>query len=122
VAHIYNRLYQGTGDAKLREAARYWFVRTLDMRDQVSGVAGYLLRGINDQGETGWVRDGSFLTGVSGIGLALLAAITEQEPEWDRLLLLSEPRSRRFREPRLPDRPGIGELRPGEKRATQSQG
>ncbi|MBI3726400.1 hypothetical protein HY251_20940, partial [bacterium] len=35
------------------------------------------------------VDDPGFLTGASGIGLALLAASTDLEPAWDRLLLLS---------------------------------
>jgi hypothetical protein len=35
------------------------------------------------------MSDGGFLMGAAGIGLALLAAATSVEPEWDRLLLLS---------------------------------
>lgn len=36
-----------------------------------------------------WLVDPTFLTGVAGIGLALLGATTDIEPVWDRLLLLS---------------------------------
>jgi hypothetical protein len=42
-----------------------------------------------DSGELrGW-PDPGFLTGAAGVGLALLAAISDVEPEWDRVLLLS---------------------------------
>jgi lantibiotic biosynthesis protein len=34
-----------------------------------------------------WTGDPGFLTGAAGIGLALLAAVSPVEPEWDRLLL-----------------------------------
>jgi hypothetical protein len=37
--------------------------------------------------ELDWRNDPGFLTGSSGVGLALLAAATSVEPLWDRLLL-----------------------------------
>jgi lantibiotic biosynthesis protein len=37
--------------------------------------------------ELAWRADPGFLTGSSGVGLALLAAATPVEPEWDRILL-----------------------------------
>src|SRR5712692_6145954 len=38
-----------------------------------------------------WEDDPGILTGAAGIALALLAATTSIEPEWDRMLLLSTP-------------------------------
>jgi hypothetical protein len=38
-----------------------------------------------------WTDDRSFLTGVGGIALALLAAVAPVEPAWDRLLAISVP-------------------------------
>jgi hypothetical protein len=42
-------------------------------------------------GTSRWSDETGFLTGAAGIGLALLAALTPVEPEWDRVLLLSFP-------------------------------
>ena len=91
IAHIFNRLYQATGDAGLAEAARFWFERTLDMRKPGEGIAGYRSFGRSERGESGFQTSPGFLTGTGGIGLALLAATSEIEPVWDRVLLVSVP-------------------------------
>jgi hypothetical protein len=38
-----------------------------------------------------WIADPGLLTGASGIALALLAATTDMEPAWDRMLLVAAP-------------------------------
>jgi hypothetical protein len=38
-----------------------------------------------------WKTEPGFLSGVAGVGLALLAAVTDFEPLWDRVLLVSIP-------------------------------
>jgi hypothetical protein len=89
-AHIFSRLYQLTGDARCQEAARVYIRRALDMRRPGEGVAGFVQYTRPD-------RDGSpvlepsaaFLDGAIGVALALLAAMTPVEPDWDRLMLLS---------------------------------
>jgi hypothetical protein len=43
----------------------------------------------DDAGNIEWHPDPGFLTGAAGIALALLAATTAVEPEWDRILLAS---------------------------------
>ena len=58
------------------------------MRRPGSGVGGFQSAAFTESGVI-WRDDSSFLTGAAGIGLALLAAITPVEPEWDRVLLLS---------------------------------
>jgi lantibiotic modifying enzyme len=91
IAHIFNRLFQATGDATFEEAARYWLERTLGMRHANAGIAGYRALGSPDQGQPAtWVDALGFLEGATGIGLALLAATSDVEPTWDRLLLISE--------------------------------
>jgi hypothetical protein len=67
LGHIYNRLYQLTGDDLLGDAARAWFARVL-----------------NEELPT---HDG-LLTGSAGIGLALIAATADVAPDWDAVLLL----------------------------------
>ncbi len=89
--HLFNRMYQATGDPALGDAARFWFDRTLALRRPGEGVAGFLSWEIDAQGNSGGLAAPGFLTGAAGIGLALLAAATPVEPAWDRVLLTSIP-------------------------------
>ncbi len=91
LGHIFNRMYQSTGDPGLWEAARFWLTRTLDMRQPGQGIGGYAACHPQADGTVGWKDDPSLLTGAAGIGLALLAAVSPIEPAWDCLMLLSLP-------------------------------
>jgi lantibiotic modifying enzyme len=91
VAHLFNRLYQATGDEQLGDAARLWFEHTLALRRDQQGMAGFAAWMAAPDGEQSWVADPYLLTGAAGIGLALLAATSEVEPTWDRVLLVSIP-------------------------------
>jgi hypothetical protein len=91
IGHLFNRMYQATGDPTLAEAARFWFGRTLDMRRPGRGVGGYQAFHPDSPGDDTWVDDRGFLSGSAGIALALLAAVTPDEPAWDRVLLISTP-------------------------------
>jgi lantibiotic biosynthesis protein len=73
VAHVFNRMWQATGDPRFAAAARAWLDATLD---RLAAGAGH-----DDTAP--------LLTGLDGVGLVLLAAISDVEPAWDRLLLLS---------------------------------
>jgi hypothetical protein len=68
LAHIYNRLAQASGDSALAAAARDWYER---------GLAMALPEGTD------------LLEGQLGVALALLAAITGDEPAWDRALAIT---------------------------------
>jgi hypothetical protein len=89
VGHLFNRLFQATGEEHFAEAARSWFERALAMREPGHGIAGYLSWAPGGDGAMTWLADGGLLTGAAGIGLALLAAATPIEPAWDRMLLVS---------------------------------
>jgi lantibiotic biosynthesis protein len=89
LSHLFHRLFQWTGDPALLAAARRWLERTLARRRPGKGVGGFSRRGRARDGRQQWTADPGFLGGAAGIGLALLAAATPVEPEWDRLLLLS---------------------------------
>jgi len=89
LAHVLNRLYQATGHEELGEAARSWFDTALGMRAEGAGIAGFTAMLPNASGGVTEQTDPSFLTGASGVALALLAAATDLEPEWDRVLLVS---------------------------------
>lgn len=86
VAHVFNRLAQATGDDLLAAAAHRWCRRTLELRRPGEGVAGFLSW---EPSRGGWLPDSGLLTGAAGVALALLAAATPVEPEWDRALALS---------------------------------
>ncbi len=88
-AHIFHRLWRRTGDARFRDAARSWVGATLASWRPGEGVGGFRMWGDLGENRQGWVDDASFLSGSAGVGLALRAAATDREPEWDRLLLLS---------------------------------
>ncbi len=73
IAHLCNRLFQATGEEPFADAARTGFGRVLETRRRDEGIGGFK-------------ADPGFLNGAAGLGLALLAAISSQEPAWDRLL------------------------------------
>lgn len=91
LGHLFNRMFQATGDPCLAEAARFWFEQTLQMRRPDRGVGGYKARQVEDDGRVTWVADPGLLTGAAGIALALVAATTAVAPAWDRMLLVSVP-------------------------------
>jgi lantibiotic modifying enzyme len=88
VGHLFNRLHQATGDPVLGEAARHWIQQALALRRDV-GIGGYQMWVPNDEQELAWQDEPGFLTGATGVGLALLAAATAVEPDWDRVLQVS---------------------------------
>ncbi len=94
LAHLFNRMHQATGDPELGDAAAAWYRRTLDHRRPGEGVGGYLsFQPMSKPGEEAWVSDPGVLVGAAGVGLALLAAVSEVEPSWDRMLLSDIPPS-----------------------------
>jgi lantibiotic biosynthesis protein len=85
-AHIFNRLYQETDEALFAETAVYWYEQALSIRVDGEGIGGFLA---HEPGNGGSKTVRGFLMGAAGLGLALLAAVTDVEPGWDRLLLAS---------------------------------
>lgn len=87
LGHIYNRIFQLTGDETVGEAACRWLNIAIDMRQPKRGIAGYSTFDMDMYGQVNWIDDSGFLTGVAGIGLVLLAACAPLEPRWDHILL-----------------------------------
>jgi hypothetical protein len=86
LGHILNRIANVTGDAELAAAATRWFDEVLAFRAD-DGIAGFgEAPPLDDNLE--WESSVGLLTGAAGTGLALLAASTDIDPDWDRLLLL----------------------------------
>ncbi len=86
-AHLFNRLYQATGEDLFLTTARRCFEEALSYRRPGDGIGGF--RAWN--GRDGWRTDPGLLEGAAGVGLALLAAVGTSEPDWDHLLLVSVP-------------------------------
>ncbi len=89
VGHLFNRLFQATGRKEFRDAAVRWYGEALDMRQEGETIAGFGALGEDEQGQLAWRPYPGVITGAAGVGLALLAAVSENEPEWDRFMLLS---------------------------------
>jgi lantibiotic biosynthesis protein len=89
LAHLFNRAYQASGDARLREAAVYWLHRALDMRDPKAPLGGYRSWFAADGVNKTWVEDPSLLTGAMGVALVLMAAADPRPPGWDHLILVA---------------------------------
>jgi len=92
LGHLFNRMYQTSGDPVLGEAARYWLEYTLTLRRPGRGIAGYLAWSEDDDNPSDWQADPGLLTGAAGVALVLLAAsggpLGALEPAWDRSLLI----------------------------------
>ncbi len=91
LGHIFNRLHQATGDSRFADQASYWLKRALELRRPGEGIAGFLALEPGEDGRLEWRSAPGFLTGVTGVALALLAASSSIEPDWDRALLASIP-------------------------------
>lgn len=90
LAHLFNRMYQETGEPRLATISRRWFEHALDFRQPGLGLAGYRAFQVEDDAVTeSWRADPGLLEGVAGIGLALLGGLGDFEPSWDRILMLS---------------------------------
>jgi len=90
LAHLFNRMYQETGEPRLAAVSRRWFERALDFRQPGQGLAGYRAFQVADDAVTeSWRAEPGLLEGVAGIGLALLGGLGDFEPSWDRILMLS---------------------------------
>jgi lantibiotic biosynthesis protein len=90
-AHLFNRLYQATGETLFGDAARYWYERLLDFRQPEADLGGFLTLRQKEDGESEWVPCADFLNGAAGVGLVLLAATRAETPSWDECLLISLP-------------------------------
>jgi lantibiotic modifying enzyme len=84
ICHIYNRMYQKTDMPIFKDIAIYWLNEALKMGKESKHFAGFHFV---HSGE--YIANFSLLTGISGVGLSLLAMIDSVEPKWDECLMLS---------------------------------
>jgi lantibiotic modifying enzyme len=83
---IFERAHQITKLERFSEAARYWRERTLNFRYSPAGL-GAFPRHDNREGQS--IKDNNFLTGSTGVAVALLDAAGLGLPGWDAPLLLN---------------------------------
>lgn len=88
LVHIFNIFYQHTGEPLFLDAVRYWLDQTYRLQRPGIGVAGFQTWGPGPSGEPEWVDDPGILTGAGGIGLALAATLSEEQPAWGSAFLL----------------------------------
>ncbi len=84
VAHLFARFYNYTGLESYRNAAEFYYEKTLQMAVHQDGLAGF-----KHYEEEGFKNNLTLLEGLSGIGLSLISAISDLEPKWDSAMLLS---------------------------------
>lgn len=83
---IFHQLFHDSGDARLGSAARRWYRATLD--DHRHAVRG---------GFAAWSPDGgyradlSLVSGILGVGLALISAVAPVAPAWSSVLAIACP-------------------------------
>ncbi len=94
-ALLWHRFHAATNESVFAEAARKWYRQTLSMKRPGIGVGGYVSLGLDNQGEVVELHEPGLLQGAAGVGLALLAGLGGQAPNWDRLLQLSTAEPRR---------------------------
>ncbi len=84
--HIFNRLYNMTGNENYREIADFWFKNIfpkVKMEDDVLKIH------IMEKKITLWSDKTNIISGTAGIGLTLLSAMAEVRPDWDEMFLLN---------------------------------
>lgn len=86
IGHIFYRMWWNTHNPDFKEAADYWFERTIEFAKFKDGIAGYKIWSTNGHYDNDYC---GILEGVAGIGLALISYAYETEPTWDECLLLS---------------------------------
>jgi lantibiotic biosynthesis protein len=85
VGHIFNRFYQYTQISEFRDAALICFSNVLERVKYENDSTLFLA----DKGDFGIIPIGGIMEGSAGISLILLSAITDIEPKWDSIFLLS---------------------------------
>lgn len=86
-AHLFNRMFQYTGKPEFRSAALYWYDETLNMHDQLGHFRHLVTYKEGDKAVFEYQI--GLLEGIAGVGLSLIAGVSEVEPKWDKCFLIS---------------------------------
>lgn len=88
LGHMFNRLYQSSGDERFADAARRWFAQVLQYRGE-GGIAGFRAWNPEPSAPEPYLDEPGLILGTAGIAAALAAACSDVAPEWDRMFLMS---------------------------------
>ena len=88
LGHMFNRLYQSSGDERFADAARRWFAQVLQSRGE-GGIAGFRAWNPEPSAPEPYLDEPGLILGTAGIAAALAAACSDVAPEWDRMFLMS---------------------------------
>ena len=84
---MFNRFYKATKIQDFKDAANFWLQKTLDAR--LSNGTWLFPRHNQGTNEKDWVENNSFLEGLIGVGLVLLAFQDENtDPAWDKYFMM----------------------------------
>ena len=84
LAMIFRRMFLETDRGEFTGAVNQWLYQTLQMSKFKNGLAGFMTYEQNE-----WKSDYSLLTGISGVGIVLLAYLENDKQIWDEMFLLS---------------------------------
>lgn len=84
VAQLFRRYYWDTQKKEYETVSDRWIKATLEMATYPDGYAGY--KTYSSAAYGGPRKEYGFLSGISGIGAALLSALSEKPTHWDRVL------------------------------------
>jgi len=84
-AQMYHRVYSLTDIDLFKETASYWYKKGIESKYRQNCAAG--IGSYFDQRK--YISNSSFLSGIAGVGLSLISAISDVNPLWDECLLLS---------------------------------
>ncbi len=95
LGHLFNRLGHSLGDERVLALARHWFDVTLDRHlPGLTLVDRARAKELLATDDAVAVDPGyGLLFGAAGVGLALLAAVSDEEPWWDAVLFVEPPGS-----------------------------
>lgn len=87
IAQIFRRFFWETQDLTYLQRSNEWLSSTVEMATFSDGLAGF--KTYRSEAYGGPHAEYGFLSGISGIGMALLSFLSETPSDWDRVLLLS---------------------------------
>ena len=87
VAYMFSRMYDFSMNRNIQDAAIHWYKKGLEFIDMHCGVHNF-----KEFNEGKWIDSKSFLTGLSGVGLAMISEVSNgKQNNWEEALLLNIP-------------------------------
>ncbi len=85
VGYMFSRMYDHSKEKAFHEAAKHWYGQGLELIDAQEGVGNFKEYFVDK-----WIDSKSFLTGLAGVGLAMISEVSNgQFVKWEEALLLN---------------------------------